>query len=241
MPKEPRATEATLRTGQEGLPPPVGEYVVYGGQISLFTRKLESALRFYGVPFRTEAKSPENGPLLEKRAATHQVPILQTPEDWMIADTTPILGLLDARFPARRLFPLGPLGVLVHIVEEILDEWIARTMVHYRWHYPENTRYVVSMILGREVSSEEARELPIAKWGPRACRATGTDSEHQREQACHEEAQRSKHQRVDHRNQRSWVRRLQAPRQSPRSKGRVQRKLGANSARTSLKASVGLP
>ena len=182
MTVRPRATETTPRTGEEGLPPPVGEYVVYGGPISLFTRKLESALRFYAAPFRMEAKNPRNGPLLEKRAATHQIPILHTPDDWMIADTTPILGLLDGRFPARRLFPLGPLGVLVHVVEEILDEWIARTMVHYRWHYDENTRHVVSMILGREVSSEEARELPIAKWGPRACRATGTDSEHQREQ-----------------------------------------------------------
>lgn len=180
--KEVRGTETARRAESEALAPPVGEYVVYGPPISLFTRKLESALRFYDVPFRREAKSPEIGPLLEKRAATHQVPILHTPEDWMIADTTPILGLLDARFPARRLFPKGRLGVLVHVLEEILDEWLARTMVHYRWHYPENTQHVVSMILGREVSLEEAQELPIAKWGPRACRATGTDSENQREQ-----------------------------------------------------------
>lgn len=182
MARPQRATETTPRGADEGLSPPVGEYVVYGAPISLFTRKLESALRFYGACFRMEPKGPQNGPWIERRAATHQIPVLHTPEDWMIADTTPILGLLDARFPARRLFPAGPLGVLVHVVEEILVEWIARTMVHYRWHYDENTRHVVSMILGREVSSAQARELPIAQWGPRACRATGTESEHQREQ-----------------------------------------------------------
>src|SRR5262249_51701737 len=108
---------------------------------------------------------------------------LQTPENWMLADTTPILDLLDGRFPQRRLFPAGPLGVLVHVVEEILDEWCARVMVHYRWHYEENTRHVVAAILGREVSLEEAREPPIAKWGPRACRATGTETPHQQKHA----------------------------------------------------------
>jgi glutathione S-transferase len=97
----------------------------------------------------------------------------------MLADTTPILDLLDGRFPRRRLFPEGPRGVLVHVVEEVLDEWFARTMVHYRWHYDENTRHIVSAALGREVDIEEARAFPLAKWGPRACRATGTESEHQ--------------------------------------------------------------
>lgn len=162
------------------------DYVVYGGPISLFTRKLESALRFYGASHTMAQKLPQNADEVQMRSGTHQVPVLHTPEGWMIADTTPLLDLLDGRFPARRLFPDGPLGVLVHVVEEILDEWFARTMVHYRWHYEENTRHVVGQILGRDVSLEEAREFPLAKWGPRACRATGTESEHQQRAVEHE-------------------------------------------------------
>ena len=153
------------------------EYVIYGGSISLFTRKLEAAMRFYEAPYRIEPKTEEAG----SRSQTHQVPVLRTPENWMIADTTPLIELLDGRFPRRRLFPPGPLGVLVHVVEEVLDEWFARTMVHFRWHYEQNTQTVVSEILGREVSLGEAREFPLAKWGPRACRATGTESLHQQE------------------------------------------------------------
>ena len=153
------------------------EYTVHGFPKSLFTRKLEAALRFYEAPFHLESKGIGEGDEVEQRAQTHQIPVLHTPENWMIADTTPLLDLLDARFPARRLFPEGPLGVLVHIVEEVLDEWIARVMVHFRWHYAENTRHIVSTFAGREVSPEEAAEFPLAKWGPRACRATGTESE----------------------------------------------------------------
>jgi glutathione S-transferase len=155
------------------------DYRVYGGPISLFTRKLESALRFYGAPHSLVRKEVLGEDEVAARAGTRQIPVLETPEGWMIADTTPLLDLLDGRFPARRLFPEGPLGVMVHVIEEILDEWLARTMVHYRWHYPENTRHVVAILLGRDVTIEEAREHPLAQWGPRACRATGTESSHQ--------------------------------------------------------------
>jgi glutathione S-transferase len=159
------------------------DYVVYGPPISLFTRKLESALRFYRAPHRIEAKDPSNAADLESRSGTHQVPVLRTPENWILSDTTPILTLLDARFPSRRLFPEGPLGVLVHVVEEVLDEWFARTMVHYRWHYPENTRHTIAVLSGRELSLDEARQHPLAQWGPRSCRATGTESEHHQKAA----------------------------------------------------------
>ncbi len=159
------------------------EYVIYGGPMSLFTRKLESACRFYGLPFRTEFKTGPESEESHQRAATHQVPVLRTPENWMIADTTPLLALLDARFPARRMVPAGPAGVLVHVLEEVLDEWVARVMVHFRWHRPENTQYIASQIAGRKLGPEEAHEFPVAQWGRRACRATGTESESQQRAA----------------------------------------------------------
>lgn len=159
------------------------DYTIYGSPISLFTRKLEAAMQFYGASFRIERKTDANREEIEHRAGSHQIPVLRTPENWLITDTTPIMALLDARFVQRRLFPPGPLGVLTHIVEEVLDEWMARTMVHYRWHYDENTRAVVSLLQGREVSTEAAREFPLAAWGLRACRATGTESETQQRAA----------------------------------------------------------
>jgi len=153
-------------------------YALYGSEQSLFTRKLEAALRFYGVPFafRNKRVSPDRLEI-EARAGTHQVPVLITPEGWVLADTTPIIDLLDGRFPARRLFPEGALGVLTHIVEDCLDEWVARVMVHYRWHYPDSARFAARMISGGDAQTAEK----ISAWGPRACRATGTETAfHQR-------------------------------------------------------------
>lgn len=153
-------------------------YLLYGSRQSLFSRKLEAALIFYRAPFEFVLKRGRADVReIEQRAGTHQVPVLQTPENWMLADTTPILDLMDQRFPDRRLFPPGALGVLAHLVEEWLDEWIARTMVHYRWRYPASAEFASRAIAG----GDEAAAAAIRGWGPRACRATGTETAfHQR-------------------------------------------------------------
>ncbi len=167
------------------IPAPERSYVVYGGELSYFTRKLTAALHFYQAPYELRGKTPDVREEVEARSGTHQVPVLHTPENWMIADTTPLIELLDGRFPERRLFPPGPLGVLVHLLEEYFDEWIARTMVHYRWHYPRSAEFASLRMAGGDAEAA-AR---VAAWGPRACRATGTDSPSQ-QQAAEAEYQR---------------------------------------------------
>ena len=152
-----------------------GEYVVFGGPRSLFTRKLTAALDFYEASYTIVDRSPFEKDIYQKRANTHQIPLLQTPEDWIVADTTPMLRMLDGRFPSRRLFPSGALGVIAAIVEEVLDEWIARVMVHYRWHYDENALHVLSKGSGRQLKLSDLEDFEIYRWGPRACRATGTE------------------------------------------------------------------
>ena len=155
------------------------KFIVYGGELSYFTRKLEAAMLFYGAEFESRSKTPDMREEIEGRSGTHQVPVLHTPENWMIADTTPLMTMLDSRFPDRRMFPHGPLGVLVHVVEEYFDEWIARTMVHYRWHHKESARFAsLRMSGGNEVAAAQ-----VLNWGPRACRATGTESKQQQEAA----------------------------------------------------------
>ena len=151
------------------------DYVVFGGPRSLFTRKLTAALDFYEAVYSIVDRSPFEKDVYQERANTHQIPLLQTPEDWVLADTTPILRMLDGRFPTRCLFPSGVLGVIAAIVEEVLDEWIARVMVHNRWHYDENALHVLSRGSGRKLQLSDLQDFEIYRWGPRACRATGTE------------------------------------------------------------------
>lgn len=150
-------------------------YEIYGHELSLFSRKLEAAFIFYGTDFKFSTQNPE----MNQRAGTHQIPVLRTPENWVLADTTPIMQMMDARVPERALFPSGQNALLVRLIEEFLDEWVARVMVHYRWHYPESAEFA-AIRLGN--GNEEIAKA-IANWGPRACRATGTESQHQQQAA----------------------------------------------------------
>lgn len=153
-------------------------YVCYGHDLSYFTRKLEAALVFYGADFTRETVSLTSvEETARKRAGTHIIPVLETPEGWALWDTTPMMRMLDGRFAARRMFPHGETGLLVHIIENFLDEWLGRTMVHYRWHYPECAKVAASAL----ASGDAEIAANIATWGAKACRATGTELQHQRD------------------------------------------------------------
>lgn len=154
-------------------------YVVYGWQRSYFTHKLMAALHFYGADWEFQPKTKDNEHEIRVRAGTHQVPVLHTPENWMIADTTPLLQMLDARFPKRSMFPAGSLGILTQIVEEFFDEWVARTTVHWRWNYPEN--HALLSLDAAHGDADIAAALVV--WGGKVCRATGVSSEIQKQAA----------------------------------------------------------
>jgi len=149
------------------------KYILYGSPQSLFTRKLQAALEFYPLEFEFRQKrASEIEDQLELRSGTHQMPVLRTPEDWMIADTTPLIALMDTRFPRYRLFPKGFDGFVVHLLEDIFDEWISRTMVHYRWRYPASAEVAADQL----ANGDPDIAAKIRSWGPRACRATGTET-----------------------------------------------------------------
>jgi glutathione S-transferase len=154
-------------------------YVVYGWQRSYFTHKLMAALHLYGANWEFRPKTKDNEHEIRVRAGTHQIPVLHTPENWMIADTTPLLHMLDARFPERSMFPVGPLGILTQIVEEFFDEWVARTTVHWRWNYREN--HALLSLDGAHGDAEIAAALVV--WGGKVCRATGVSSTIQQQAA----------------------------------------------------------
>ena len=75
-------------------------------------------------------KDESNTKMIESRSGTHQIPVLITPENWCIADSTPLLTLLDARMPQKRFYPDGLVGALTAVLEEYFDEWSARWCIH---------------------------------------------------------------------------------------------------------------
>ena len=139
---------------------------------------------YFPTKFILQKKNSENSNHIEKRAGTHQIPILQTPENWMIADSTPLLHLLDSRLPARKFYPPGLIGLLSAVVEEYFDEWIPRLAIWSRWASDEETAVDASekmamLMMGK---SMPAVAQNMQQWGKRAVRAVGMSSIHQQEE-----------------------------------------------------------
>jgi glutathione S-transferase len=146
-----------------------GEYKLIGQELSLFTRKLEAQLRFQRLPWRWHFKTQERAPEIEARAGTHFVPLLETPDNWLIQDTIAIGPMLSQRYPAYAVVPETPLQrVSTFILEDFFNHWLGRSAIHSRWCYPENVKWVglrfgATLALDRHIdeplSPEEQEQL----------------------------------------------------------------------------------
>jgi len=174
-------------------------YQLIGSRQSYFTQKMQAAMQWY---FPTEhvfvPKSAEIREEIELRSGTHQVPVMITPENWCIADSTPLLTLLDARMVEARFYPAGGVGLLSALLEEYFDEWSARWCIGTRWMAGEENAIAVvaSMQRGEGIPAnvtegqikslldsvpDEAMKagLQTFAWGKRAARAIGVESDTQ--------------------------------------------------------------
>ena len=132
-------------------------YRLYGAAISLYTGKVRAYLRYRNVPFSEESGSPE----IFERVGFHMIPVLHTPGDELIQDTTDIIDHLEKRFPGPSVYPEGPVQKLIALLFEVYgDEWLVIPAMHYRWAY--NLDFIL-LEFGKmglpDASPEEQRKL----------------------------------------------------------------------------------
>ncbi len=136
------------------------------------------------------------------------MPVLVTPENWCIADSTPIFQLLDGRLPNPKLcddlcfpadcvisvivfflcfssYPPGLVGSLSAICEEYFDEWIPRLAIHARWNFEASGKQAarrLTAMAGIPTDSAQHQQAAdmLRSWGGRAARAIGVSSVRQR-------------------------------------------------------------
>ncbi len=148
-----------------------GDYALIGNELSMFSRKLEAQLRFQKIPHHWLFKTQERQGEVEARAGTHFIPVLQTPEKWMIHDTIALGPLLNSRFPGIPVIPDTPLQrASCFILEDVFNHWLGRVAVHTRWCYPDNVAWVgprfgANVVLDRSIR-EPLSEVEIARLTP---------------------------------------------------------------------------
>ncbi|GAK34538.1 glutathione S-transferase [Iodidimonas nitroreducens] len=117
-------------------------YIVYGMDASYFTQKILALFAYKEIPTDYRKKSIHVRAEVERRSGTHMMPVVVTPEDQWLWDSTPIAFEMDKRFPASTTLPDAPLGrIMARILEDFFDEWTVRAAVFFRWNDPSDIEH----------------------------------------------------------------------------------------------------
>jgi len=115
-------------------------YTLHGWHLSYFSAKVRCYLAHKGVPF--DDKAIDLWTLMvtvRRRTGVVVMPVLRTPEDRWLQDSSDIIDQLEQRFPARPVLPTTPRQRFAALLLEAwADEWWIPLAMHTRWSYPEN-------------------------------------------------------------------------------------------------------
>ncbi|HEM47056.1 MAG TPA: glutathione S-transferase family protein, partial [Alphaproteobacteria bacterium] len=109
-------------------------YRIFGAEVSPYSVKVRSYFRYKDIPHEWIVRGPDNMETFQKYAKLPLIPLVVTPDDVGLQDSTPIIEKMEARFPEPSIHPDDPVARFVSVLlEEFGDEWGNKWMFHYRW------------------------------------------------------------------------------------------------------------
>ncbi len=112
----------------------INTYRIFGIEMSPYSVKVRSYFRYKGIPHKWVIRSFDNQAEYQKYARLPIVPLVVTPDDEGIQDSTPIIERIESQYPQPPIHPSDPVAAFVSVLlEEFGDEWGNKWMFHYRW------------------------------------------------------------------------------------------------------------
>jgi glutathione S-transferase len=109
-------------------------YRIYGAEMSPYSVKVRSYFRYKGIPHRWIVRNAHTEADYQKYAKIQIVPLVATPDDTALQDSTPIIEHIEALYPEPSIHPPDAIAAFVSaLLEEFGDEWGNKWMFHYRW------------------------------------------------------------------------------------------------------------
>jgi glutathione S-transferase len=112
---------------------------LYGAELSPYSVKVRSYLRYKGVEFEWRARTNATQEEFQRYAKLPLIPVLVDANEDALQDSTPIIEKLEGEFTESSITPDDPgLAFLSVLLEDYADEWLNKAMFHYRWSYPQD-------------------------------------------------------------------------------------------------------
>src|SRR6202790_2411967 len=109
-------------------------YRVFGAEMSPYSVKIRSYFRYKAIPHQWILRNAGSQAEYEKYAKMPIIPLVVTPENVGIQDSTPIIDQMEKLYPEPSIDPDdGIANFISALIEEFGDEWGNKWMFHYRW------------------------------------------------------------------------------------------------------------
>jgi glutathione S-transferase len=109
-------------------------YRIYGVELSPFSVKVRSYFRYKQIPHEWIVRNVETMADYQKFAKIPIIPLVVTPDERGLQDSTPIMEAIDELHPEPSTHPDDPVAAFVSLLlEEFGDEWGNKWMFHLRW------------------------------------------------------------------------------------------------------------
>ncbi|CCD96028.1 conserved hypothetical protein [Bradyrhizobium sp. ORS 375] len=113
---------------------PTEVYRIFGAEMSPYSVKVRSYLRYKRIPHQWILRSAETEAEFTRHAKLPIIPLVVAPDEVSLQDSTPIIDALELDFPEPSVHPGDVLTSFVSaLIEEFGDEWGNKWMFHYRW------------------------------------------------------------------------------------------------------------
>ncbi|MGD9019864.1 MAG: glutathione S-transferase family protein [Desulfuromonadales bacterium] len=117
------------------------QFRLMGLEPSPYTMKVESFLKFKGIPYEWVSRNLKNEKLFQKHAKVQLIPLLFFPSGETMQDSTPIIERLDEEYPEPGIHPEDEaLWFISCLFEEFGDEWCNKLMFFQRWFYDADAK-----------------------------------------------------------------------------------------------------
>ena len=139
-------------------------YRIFGSELSPYSVKVRSFFRFKSIEHTWIPRSPAVQAEFQKYAKLPLVPLVVTPKDEGLQDSTPILERIEAAHTEPSVMPDDPaLAFVSALLEEYGDEWGNKWMFHYRWRYQPDVWATAERIARQMAGPEDTLAVAQAR------------------------------------------------------------------------------
>lgn len=123
-------------------------YIIYGALGSPYSMKVRAALRAKRLPYLWKTLTADLRPDIFAHVKAPVVPVIHQPDGTWTNDSTPFLLGLETAGIGRALLPDEPaLRFANLLIEDMADEWIMKSMFHYRWAYETDAEVMSNYLI----------------------------------------------------------------------------------------------